>query len=319
MTRPLASLAALTSLAALLASCSLLRPLDGLACEPDSTDALCRAAGAGGHGSTGGQGGAGGEEAKCVPGAANASCHYGDACMADADCATASCSNEKCQCPTSMVPIESRFCIDTTEVTNAAYSSFIATKPDPASQDGVCAWNKHFLFGDDMSGPLVCQTRDKTPDHPASCINWCQARAYCKSLGKRLCGKIHGGMNPDEDYANPTRSEWFDACSNGGERVFPTGNKYDPQSCNGDSSGPVAAGSPGQERCEAATQGLQHMSGNVREWEDSCSAEVGAGDTCLTRGGSFDSGDAPSLQCDMLEPAARDDTDNTIGFRCCSG
>ncbi len=61
------------------------------------------------------------------------------------------------------------------------------------------------------------------------------------------------------------------------------------------------------------------MSGNVREWEDSCSAEVGAADTCLTRGGSFDSGDPQTLQCDMHEPAARDDTDYTIGFRCCSG
>ncbi len=43
--------------AALLASCSLLRPLDGLTCEPDSTDALCRTAGTGGQSGTSGQSG----------------------------------------------------------------------------------------------------------------------------------------------------------------------------------------------------------------------------------------------------------------------
>jgi sulfatase modifying factor 1 len=291
MARPFAFVAALAALAALLASCSLARPLDGLTCEP---------------------------------GAANASCLYGQACDADADCATASCVAGTCQCPTDMVTIDSRFCIDPIEVTNEAYRSFLATSPDPSSQDAVCQWNTDFSIDDTASGPEVCQTRHKEDDYPVTCVNWCDARAFCKSLGKHLCGRMHGGPNPDSAHADPAQSEWFDACSKGGKLVFPTG-EYDPQACNVDSQGPVPAGAPGQEICEGGYLGLQHMSGNVREWEDSCSGETGAGDACLTRGGSFDSGGAtteghaPDLQCDVHDAYTRDDTDFAIGFRCCSG
>ena len=283
MARPLAFVAALAGLAALLASCSLVRPLHGLTCEA---------------------------------GAANASCLYGQACEADADCATASCVTGSCQCPADMVTVESRFCIDTTEVTNAAYRSFLATSPDPSSQDAVCKWNTTFSVDDTASGPDVCQARHKEDAYPVTCVNWCDARAFCASLGKHLCGKAHGGSNPDSGYADPARSEWFAACSKGGAQVFPTG-EYDPQTCNVDSKGPVPAGAPGHEICEGGYPGLQHMSGNVREWEDSCSGTAGTTDTCHMRGGSEYSF-STNLQCGSGVNDVRNSSFINVGFRCCA-
>jgi formylglycine-generating enzyme required for sulfatase activity len=70
---------------------------------------------------------------------------------------------------------------------------------------------------------------------------------------------------------------------------------------------------------------LRDMSGNVAEWVNSCSGvtagDGGVNDTCLVRGGSFDS--APgntSLTCatNSAQPAApRNTSADDIGFRCC--
>jgi formylglycine-generating enzyme required for sulfatase activity len=220
-----------------------------------------------------------------------------------------------------MVAIESTFCIDRTEVSNAAYEKFLAKHPQVADQDAFCAWNGDFSFDTE---PDSCKTRQTGGDYPASCINWCDARAYCQSIGKRLCGALHGGPNPQKDLAKAGVDEWYTACSKDGALTYPTDGVYDPTQCNGDSNGAVPVGTPGMEVCEGGYLGLMHMSGNVREWEDSCSGSTGAEDQCLTRGGAFDSGTTANgswslLSCAVEDPRSRDDTDATIGFRCCSG
>ncbi|WP_437669312.1 formylglycine-generating enzyme family protein [Sorangium sp. So ce131] len=280
--------AATAAAAALVSACTLLRPLDGLTCEP---------------------------------GAGNASCLYGDACEADADCATASCAASTCQCPAGMVTIQSTFCIDQTEVSNAAYRRFLETGPDVAAQEPFCAFNDSFAFDEtvDEPGDMVppdCLTRRRDDDYPATCVDWCDAHAYCKSLGKRLCGKIHGGALPYGGDTDGAQGEWYEACSKGGTRAYSTG-ELDLQ-CNGDGQEPVAVNAGAA--CEGGYHGLLYMSGNVREWEDSCSGDVGPEDDCTTRGGSFDSGDSPEqLQCSAREGSKRADTYHGIGFRCCSG
>jgi hypothetical protein len=64
------------------------------------------------------------------------------------------------------------------------------------------------------------------------------------------------------------------------------------------------------------------LSGNVAEWENSCSASAGANDTCAVRGGSYDSpGTAgSSLTCatsTAQPPQPRNTQAADIGFRCC--
>jgi formylglycine-generating enzyme required for sulfatase activity len=275
------------ALAAPLAGCTLLRPLDGLTCE-----------------------------------SGDASCSLGAACNTNADCGGTACSNGHCQCPADMVAIDSGFCIDRTEVSNAAYKKFLATKPSLSIQEPFCSFNGSFDFDTD---PMVCKMRQTGDDYPATCVNWCDASAFCRSAGKHLCGKIHGGKIPDAAYKDPAQDEWFDACSRNGALVFSTGGTFDSAQCNGNKGGTIPVGVPGHEVCQGGYNGLMHMSGNAREWEDSCSTEMGHQDLCLTRGGAFDSAttspgeDFADLRCDVHDARARDDTDWTIGFRCCSG
>jgi formylglycine-generating enzyme required for sulfatase activity len=60
--------------------------------------------------------------------------------------------------------------------------------------------------------------------------------------------------------------------------------------------------------------GLYHMSGNVAEWEDSCTLDG----QCRVRGGAFSTDNEDGLRCDadVLWPRD-DDTHNDVGFRCC--
>ena len=62
------------------------------------------------------------------------------------------------------------------------------------------------------------------------------------------------------------------------------------------------------------------MSGNVWEWEDSCSGNTGENDTCQTRGGAYLSPVMP-LRCDYDQKFYRNATYVTgayVGFRCCA-
>lgn len=63
---------------------------------------------------------------------------------------------------------------------------------------------------------------------------------------------------------------------------------------------------------------LFDMSGNVQEWENSCSAVSGASDTCNVRGGSYLSAQA-QMSCKNTNqpPLARNTSADDVGFRCC--
>ncbi len=69
------------------------------------------------------------------------------------------------------------------------------------------------------------------------------------------------------------------------------------------------------------TNQLFDMSGNVAEWENSCSGTTSASDTCIVRGGAFDTTPgSTTLTCasSAAQPAVpRNTTANDIGFRCC--
>lgn len=209
------------------------------------------------------------------------------------------------------------YTIDATEVTKGQYAAFVQAKAGNVSgQPAVCAWNTTFQ-----------PTQEWPPsmgdyDMPVGWVDWCDAFAYCASVGRRLCGKIGGGSNVLDDYANPALSQWMGACVGPSNFGFPYGNTFDPTRCNSSGSGaPVAAGK--LTGCVGGYPGLFDMSGNLMEWEDSCLVlgTTGNTDLCRNRGGSFVStrDDASGIfaRCDTNNNNARSLTDSSLGFRCC--
>jgi formylglycine-generating enzyme required for sulfatase activity len=226
-----------------------------------------------------------------------------------------------------MVALPEGYCIDSTEVTRTQYDTWLATGPDTSTQDATtCGWNSTFEpEATCMAESYVCQG-DTCGNHPQVCVDWCDAAAYCLAVGKRLCGKIGGGSNDYNDFADATSSQWFGACSDGGSRAYPYGDAYLQTACNGPEYGlgtTVPVGSlTGCRSDKPGYEGVYDLSGNVWEWEDSCSPrEAGpAIDACRLRGGSF----FPefNLTCALgginYVVGNRSTTLGRAGFRCCS-
>ena len=125
------------------------------------------------------------------------------------------------------------FCIDSTEVTVAQYQQFVTAKAGNMSgQIAQCAsFNTSWV----NTVSTQCQTRmnpSTFPNHPAVCLDWCDAHAYCAWAGKRLCGAIGTGAKLAlVDVEDPTKNEWAYACSSGGLTTFPYGNTYQLGAC----------------------------------------------------------------------------------------
>ena len=201
------------------------------------------------------------------------------------------------------------YCMDITEVTQSNYEAFLASDPDPNDQTGACTGQGFTVTCSDYN-PF------NHPDWPVACVDWCDATAFCKAVGKRLCGRISGGpLTPDEGN-DPAESQWYRACSNNGADIYPYGNIYDLDRCagvNAPTDGPVDVGF--YPTCVNAL-GNKDLSGNVREWEDACD-----GGACRVRGGSWLDGPMSppdTLRCDSDGTMAMTANDDEVGFRCCA-
>jgi formylglycine-generating enzyme required for sulfatase activity len=210
------------------------------------------------------------------------------------------------------------YCVDSTEVTNKQYSEFLAAEgTDTSGQGAECEWNNSYQAQTSLGD-----------DYPVQ-VDWCDAFAYCKWAGKRLCGRIGGGSTPYGDRSTASASEWYNACSLGGTRTHPYG-EYQGDRCNVASSGPLPVRS--KPTCEGGYSGIFDMSGNVVEWEDSCwstalAPNSNAANRCATRGGSWFAlpGNYASFgtRCDFINTENRSvvPPEGQVGWpgvRCCS-
>ncbi|MCC6214610.1 MAG: SUMF1/EgtB/PvdO family nonheme iron enzyme [Polyangiaceae bacterium] len=225
------------------------------------------------------------------------------------------------------VPIQGggEYCIDATEVTNVQYETFVAVA-GTSGQITACTGNTTF------TPSASCSTGDYDPQfrphHPVTCVDWCDAYAYCAWAGKRLCGGIGGATLATTDFDDTTKSEWFNACSKGGSRQFPYGNTYIGDWCWGlDIASSHTTSVSNVTTCQGGYTGLFHLSGNAWEWENSCSS-----DQCTIRGGGWLQYDVPgssgfTLRCNSAAAGAsnpspplanRMSVDRGRGFRCCA-
>lgn len=211
-------------------------------------------------------------------------------------------------CPTGrgpvMLPIDlpdgAPFCIDTTEVTNAQYDEFyyVGTSggrvPDGGIEAGTaCATTLAFTKRGDAAAPSL----------PVEGVSWCDAYAFCRWAGRRLCRVLADGG---------TDTEWTSACSGGGAHVYPYADAYAPV-CN-DSirvGAPVEAGS--QPGCVGGVPGLFDMSGNVAEYVNSCANPS----QCDYVGGYYSSPPG-EVTCRSRAPQVPAVPTFGVGFRCCA-
>jgi sulfatase modifying factor 1 len=195
------------------------------------------------------------------------------------------------------------YCIDSTEVTATQYRDFmVAMGPITTGQPAECAFNTTFAPATPVDADAL----------PIRYVDWCDALAFCKWAGKRLCGQAA--------FGSPTANtdEWYRACSAVGTQTYPYGNVYQPQACNGASKtdgGLLPAGS--QSMC-VGTFGNFDMSGNVAEWQNACEPGTGAGtEICNNRGGNA-ADVAGELGCGATHLHPRSFAGRLTGFRCCS-
>lgn len=199
-------------------------------------------------------------------------------------------------------------CVDKTEVTQEQYSAWLFNNPSTSGQPSACAGNTSFT-------PTCNYTPTNTPYKPVVCVDWCDALAYCKAAGKRLCGAIGGGAVAPASNTDPSQSQWHFACTQNGTRSYPYGSAFDKFACVGlDNSNFTVAQNVGSvSTCQGGYANLFDMSGNVAEWEDSCESN---GD-CYARGGHYFSV-AADLACAAKAKLPRMTADKWHGFRCCA-
>jgi hypothetical protein len=214
-----------------------------------------------------------------------------------------------------MVAIESRYCIDSTEVTHQQYFDFLRDgRRPPASQlPAHCAGND--LNPDDDAGWSVPVGRAR---FPVNHVDWCDAYTYCAWAGKRLCGKIGGKELSVADARDFRVSQWVRACTKGGTQEFPYPGAYDPARCDtGKPEDPDQTHEVGRRTCEGGYPGIFDMSGNVQEWIDLCT-----GADCFMMGGSYAARNANSGEESHCQlggyPERRTNHWAASGFRCCS-
>ncbi|MBI4700595.1 MAG: SUMF1/EgtB/PvdO family nonheme iron enzyme [Deltaproteobacteria bacterium] len=202
-------------------------------------------------------------------------------------------------------------CIERTEVTRGLYEQWLGTSPPTGGQPAECGWNVDFTPASDWPPQGI------GPDRPVAFVDWCDALAYCAAHGKRLCGAVGGGASPFGGYADAELSEWFDACTDRGHNLFPYGGSYDPKACNGKEQGLGGTGNVGElAGCRGRYEVLD-LSGNLWEWEDSCTDKLDAKDSCRIRGGGFNNS-ADNLDCGADATAKRDEPRVNVGIRCCA-
>ena len=227
----------------------------------------------------------------------------------------------------------SAFCIDRREVTVAAYKA--------CSDRGACRRLATETAIDDLSAKqkrlfdALCNVNDESrAEHPANCVDWDHAKAFCEARGARL----------------PTEAEWEYAARGPEQRMYAWGEAApDAKLLNGcgvecvkwlKSKGeaplkPLHAADDGWPTTSpagafpagASRIGAEDLQGNVWEWVADFYALYNQGDETdpagpesgrdrVIRGGAWDSTSAEWLRATYRSPRLPSTRSHVIGFRC---
>ena len=180
------------------------------------------------------------------------------------------------------------FCMDTTEVTAAAYATCV--------KSGKCTATP-FHIG---CNAIVINRGN----HPINCVDWKQATAYCAAQGQRL----------------PTEEEWEYAARGTDGRVYPWGDAEPAGQLCWNGEGNSLGKGKRDSTCAVASFpagnspfGLSDMSGNVLEWTSSA---YNGGAARVYRGGGWSAGVPSGVRSAIRFRDAPTDLYGDLGFRC---
>ncbi|MGE0327542.1 MAG: formylglycine-generating enzyme family protein [Polyangiaceae bacterium] len=197
-----------------------------------------------------------------------------------------------------MTKISSTLCVDNTEVTEGQYRDFLtAMTGNYAGQPAICSWNV------DYGQPLD----NYGLNFPRNFVDYCDATAYCKWAGKRICRPI--GSEWLRPLVDPNRndelhqtcltaydSDMFDECY--ADALHEVG------------AFPLCVGT-------SPNQAIVDIQGNVREWGGCWDPATQSNPVQCDAMGSFISSSGYS-HCDVRWKLSIKTVDARTGFRCCA-
>jgi formylglycine-generating enzyme required for sulfatase activity len=148
------------------------------------------------------------------------------------------------------------FLIDLTEVTVTAYETCVNASACAVTREGeFCNWGKPDRFA-----------------HPINCVDWEQADAFCRWVGKRL----------------PSENEWEYAARGTPGRKYPWGNEESGgEACLNRSNPRLGTCPVGGFPDDVTPLGILDMTGNVWEWTSTKNHPSREFDDFVIRGGSW--------------------------------
>ena len=195
------------------------------------------------------------------------------------------------------------FFIDRTEVTNTAFADFVRTGGYAVEDywvDSPGTDNTSFVDATGLPGPRAWVGQrfpQGSERNPVAGVNWHEAQAYCRSLGRRL----------------PTATEWEKTARDGRTTVYGTFMPWGLQIRSGSGAARANFSSSGPSDVDAhpfgvSPYGAYDMAGNVREW---LANPMGPG--YAITGGSWD---GPSYLYTEYSAESGTFRSPALGFRC---
>jgi formylglycine-generating enzyme required for sulfatase activity len=188
-----------------------------------------------------------------------------------------------------MVPAGT-YCIDATEVTVTQYRAVLDAGIAPSVDGPAC--EDRTAFGEPADGPDGGPARGEEP----ALVGYCDAAAFCRWAGKRLCGGLDGGC-AEISFDASVPNQWLRACYGPSGTVYPYGNEQKPDACGLPRPNLSPVGT--HPDCVGAYPGLFDMIGSGGEWVDACRSTWALG------------------QVDCRSRSNRIETFSTA-FRCCA-
>jgi formylglycine-generating enzyme required for sulfatase activity/tRNA A-37 threonylcarbamoyl transferase component Bud32 len=219
------------------------------------------------------------------------------------------------------------FCIDATEVTVEAYEACRSCERAPATVELEGLTPNGRSFWSQFCAGVAKPSRD----HPVTCVDWHQAKAYCASVGKRLPSEAEWELTARGNDARaypwgnaPPSGQRVNACGAEcsrmlSERLEKIGKGPWPRMHGDDDAAPSTA-AVGRYPAGATAAGVLDLAGNVWEWTEDRYCPYGKGgcddSRRVLRGGGWDTVESQYVRAAHRRPSAPSARGWSIGFRC---